>query len=98
MGTHREQGANTFWNVAGTLLFQHLCSQLRIAWLGELGRVWSRLHDCCGLLVASCIVLIIGKVDFYIWWLVFPPGLAVTGIELDAVGENDMNTVFQLTV
>ena len=58
----------------------------------------SRLHDHCSGLVATYIVLIVGKVDFHIEQPVFPPGLAVTDRELGAAGESGIGAIFQLRV
>ena len=66
--------------------------------LKELGHVWNHLHDRCGWLVATCIVLIMRKIDFHIRRPVFLPGLVVTDRELGAAGESGIGAVFQLTV
>ena len=60
--------------------------------------MWDHRHDCLCWLVAICIVLIVGKVDFHIGWHVFPPGLAVADGELGTAGENSIGAVFRLTV
>uniref|UniRef100_UPI00358F16CE huntingtin-interacting protein 1-related protein isoform X2 n=1 Tax=Myxine glutinosa TaxID=7769 RepID=UPI00358F16CE len=73
-------------------------SSLQVTRLKELGRMWNHLHDHYGQLVATYIMLIMKKIDFHIKRPVFPPGLAMTDKELDAAGENDINTFFQLTV
>uniref|UniRef100_A0A8C4RCJ2 AP180 N-terminal homology (ANTH) domain-containing protein n=1 Tax=Eptatretus burgeri TaxID=7764 RepID=A0A8C4RCJ2_EPTBU len=108
LGTHREQGANTFWNVTGTFSFSsnsvlswkfcNLLHKLLLTRLKELSRMWNHCHDSCGWLVATCIMLIMEKVNFHIGRLVFPPGLVVTDGELGAAGESGIGIVFRLAV
>ena len=60
--------------------------------------MWNHRHYRCGWLVDTCIMLIMGKVDFHIEQPVFPPGLAVMDREFGAVGESGIGTIFWLTV
>uniref|UniRef100_A0A8C4QAY6 AP180 N-terminal homology (ANTH) domain-containing protein n=1 Tax=Eptatretus burgeri TaxID=7764 RepID=A0A8C4QAY6_EPTBU len=71
---------------------------LPVARLGELGHMWNHRHDCFGWLVATCIMLIMGKLDFHVGRPVFPLGLAVMDGELGTAGASAIGTIFQLTV
>ena len=73
-------------------------SSLQVPRLKELCLMRNHLHDHYGQLVATHIMLFIKKIDFHIKRPVFPPGLAMAGKELDATVENDINTIFLLTV
>ncbi|XP_058794250.1 huntingtin-interacting protein 1 isoform X2 [Phymastichus coffea] len=66
--------------------------------LEDIGKLWQHLRDEYGRLIHLYIRLLITKLDFHRRNPRMPGNLQVTPEELEAIGENDINVYFQMTV
>ncbi|XP_043482205.1 huntingtin-interacting protein 1 isoform X2 [Leptopilina heterotoma] len=66
--------------------------------LEDLGKLWQHLKDGYGRLILLYIRLLITKLDFHKRNPRLPGNLQVTAEELEAIGENDINVYFQMSV
>lgn len=66
--------------------------------LEDLGKLWQHLREGYGRLIHLYIRLLITKLDFHKRNPRLPGNLQVTGEELEAIGENDINVYFQMSV
>ncbi|KAL7294579.1 hypothetical protein TKK_0012039 [Trichogramma kaykai] len=66
--------------------------------LEDIGKLWQHLKDEYGRLIHLYIKLLITKLDFHRRNPRMPGNLQVTSEELEAIGENDINIYFQMTV
>jgi len=64
----------------------------------DLGKFWFPLREGYGRLIHAYCKLLICKIDFHARNQSFPGNLQVTDVELDKIGESDVNVFFQLTV
>jgi len=73
-------------------------SYQRISYVEDLGRLWGHLRDCYGKLIQQYCNLLKVKLDFHHRNPRIPGNLILSHEELDAIGENDANNYFQLSV
>ncbi|XP_057322825.1 huntingtin-interacting protein 1 isoform X2 [Microplitis mediator] len=66
--------------------------------LEDLGKMWQHLREGYGRLIHLYIRLLITKLDFHNRNPGLPGNLQVTNEELEAIGENDINIYFQMSV
>lgn len=66
--------------------------------LEDLGKLWQHLREGYGRLIQLYIRLLITKLDFHKRNPRLPGNLLVTAEELEAIGENDINIYFQMSV
>lgn len=66
--------------------------------LEDLGKLWQHLREGYGRLIHLYIRLLITKLDFHKRNPRLPGNLQVTSEELEAIGENDINVYFQMSV
>ncbi|KAJ8687345.1 hypothetical protein QAD02_023139 [Eretmocerus hayati] len=66
--------------------------------LEDIGKLWQHLREEYGRLIHLYIRLLITKLDFHKRNPRMPGNLQVTPEELEAIGENDINVYFQMTV
>ncbi|XP_012270446.1 huntingtin-interacting protein 1 isoform X2 [Orussus abietinus] len=66
--------------------------------LEDIGKLWQHLREGYGRLIHLYIRLLITKLDFHKRNPRLPGNLQVTAEELEAIGENDINVYFQMTV
>lgn len=64
----------------------------------DLGKLWGHLRDPYGKLIQIYCKLLIVKITFHKRNPGIPGNLTLTSEELDAIGENDVNNYFQLSV
>jgi len=63
----------------------------------DLGKMWGLLKEGYGKLIQSYCSLIVNKIDFLARNQRFPGNLQVSDVELDKIGESDVNVFFQLS-
>ncbi|XP_031837617.1 huntingtin interacting protein 1 [Nomia melanderi] len=73
-------------------------SQRYRAKLEDIGKLWQHLREGYGQLIQLYIRLLITKLDFHKRNPRIPGNLQVTAEELEAIGENDINVYFQMSV
>ncbi|XP_066601569.1 huntingtin-interacting protein 1 isoform X1 [Prorops nasuta] len=66
--------------------------------LEDIGKLWQHLREGYGRLIQLYIRLLVTKLDFHKRNPRIPGNLQVTGEELEAIGENDINIYFQMSV
>ncbi|XP_043495410.1 huntingtin-interacting protein 1 isoform X1 [Polistes fuscatus] len=66
--------------------------------LEDIGKLWQHLREGYGRLIQLYIRLLITKLDFHKRNPRIPGNLQVTAEELEAIGENDINIYFQMSV
>ncbi|XP_046429273.1 huntingtin-interacting protein 1 isoform X1 [Neodiprion fabricii] len=66
--------------------------------LENLGKYWQHLREGYGRLIQTYIRLLVTKLDFHKRNPRIPGNLQLTADELEAIGENDINIFFQLSV
>lgn len=66
--------------------------------LDDIGKLWQHLREGYGQLILLYIRLLITKLDFHKRNPRIPGNLQVTAEELEAIGENDINIYFQMSV
>ncbi|XP_076177361.1 huntingtin interacting protein 1 isoform X1 [Ptiloglossa arizonensis] len=66
--------------------------------LEDIGKLWQHLREGYGQLIQLYIRLLITKLDFHKRNPRIPGNLQVTAEELEAIGENDINVYFQMSV
>ncbi|KZC15117.1 PREDICTED: huntingtin-interacting protein 1 [Dufourea novaeangliae] len=66
--------------------------------LEDIGKLWQHLREGYGQLIQLYIRLLITKLDFHKRNPRIPGNLQVTEEELEAIGENDINVYFQMSV
>ncbi|KAG8040857.1 hypothetical protein G9C98_001845 [Cotesia typhae] len=66
--------------------------------LEDLGKMWQHLREGYGRLIHLYIRLLVTKLDFHNRNPGLPGNLQVTNEELEAIGENDINIYFQMSV
>ncbi|XP_043272476.1 huntingtin-interacting protein 1 isoform X2 [Venturia canescens] len=73
-------------------------SQCHRGKLEDIGKLWQHLREGYGRLIHLYIRLLITKLDFHKRNPGLPGNLQVTNEELEAIGENDINIYFQMSV
>nr|XP_024218329.1 huntingtin-interacting protein 1 isoform X2 [Halyomorpha halys] len=73
-------------------------SYRHISTIEDLGKLWGHLRDPYGKLIQIYSRLLITKIQFHKRNPRIPGNLTLTADELDAIGENDVNNYFQLSV
>lgn len=73
-------------------------SQRHCGKLEDIGKLWQHLREGYGRLIQLYIRLLITKLDFHKRNPRIPGNLQVTAEELKAIGENDINIYFQMSV